>query len=552
MFSHLTHIYRFLSGKEKKLFFVFLAFALSSGIALAANAFYGATERVAVSGGTYIEGIVGQPIYINPVISGTNDVDRDIVRLIFNNVAEVAEKIEPSKDGKTWTVRILEDVFWHDGKPLTSDDVIFTILAIQDPEARSPLANTLQDVSLERVSERELTLILPTAYAFFEDNLANIYIIPKHVFGAVPVANWRLSAYNLEPVGSGPYVMRSSLIERSGFISELRLERNKNYFAGQPLIENLALRFYKDEGELLNAFNTARIDGFLATDTRILPEVLRAHRIVSLPTSLYYAIFFNQSAQNALKDKNVRLALNYAIPRGELVADVLSANGVEIYSPLKRFLGDKAADSSIDKGVFSADAASDVLEQGGWKLNEEGIRERNGIVLEFKLAVPQYPLLIETADVVKSAWEKIGVRINIEVFSPQEINRELIRARNYEMILFGNSLWNADLFSFWHSSERFYPGLNLALYENSAADKLIESIRKNFDAEAQISDLASLDSLIVQSLPAAFLYSPNYLYVSIPNFGGLSEELLVTGSDRFNTVEKWYVRTARNIKNGND
>lgn len=528
------------------MFFLASILAVTAALFLAVNLFRHATVRVAVPGGTYQEGIVGQPIYINPVISGTNDADRDLIRLIFSNVNDIAEKIEPSKDGKVWSVRILDGVQWHDGEPLTSDDIIFTIQSILDPESHSPLQDTFKDVSVNRVSERELTLTLPTPYVFFVDNLKNLYVVPKHVFGSVPVPNWRLSSYNLEPVGSGPYVVTGSVVQRSGFISEITLSRNESYVKGEPLIETMIVSFFKNEDELIDAFNVAKIDGFFLANPDRISEIRRGHQLFHLPTSLSYAVFLNQSTNTALKDSNVRLALHYALDRDELVRTVLHENGVPSFSPLGRLLENPS--STTAQGTFTADFANQVLDRGGWNLSEDGVRRKGNLSLQFKLAVPEYSSLVESARFLEDAWKKIGVKIEVQVLPPSEVNRDLIRSRNYEMMLFGNSLWSPDLFSFWHSSERFYPGLNLALYDNKAADRLIESIRKNFDDAARVRDLISLDSLIAQELPAIFLYSPDYAYVASSNFGGLGDGLLVTASDRFRGAEKWHVRSALNLK----
>ena len=528
------------------MFFFASLLAVVAGLLLAVNLFRHATVRVAVPGGTYKEGIVGQPIYINPVISGSNDTDRDLIRLIFSNVNDIAEKIEPSKDGKVWSVRILDGVSWHDGEPLTSDDIIFTIQSILDPESHSPIQDTFRDVSVNRVSERELTLTLPTPYVFFKDNLKNLYVVPKHVFESVPVANWRLSSYNLEPVGSGPYAVTGSVVQRSGFISELTLSRNKSYVRGEPLIETMIASFFKNEDELLDAFNTARIDGFFLANPDRISAIRRSHQLFRLPTSLSYAVFLNQSTNTALKDSNVRLALHSALDRDELVRAVLEGNGVPSYGPLGRLMENPS--STTAQGTFTTDFANQVLDRGGWSLGDDGVRRKGNLSLQFRLAVPEYSSLVESARFLEDAWRKIGVKIEVQVFPPSEVNRDLIRSRNYEMMLFGNSLWSPDLFSFWHSSERFYPGLNLALYDNKAADRLIESIRKNFDDATRVRDLISLDSLIAQDLPAIFLYSPDYAYVATSNFGGLGEGLLVTASDRFHGAEGWHVRSALNLK----
>lgn len=546
MFFRLLHIFRSFSPREHYAFFVAAFFFALSGIFLLANLYLHSTIRVAVPGGTYREGIVGQPVYLNPVISGTSDTDRDLIRLIFSSVTDVAEKIEPSKDGKVWSVRILEGAKWHDGEPLTSDDVIFTIQSILDPEAHSPLADTFHDVVVTRVSERELTLALPTPYAFFRDNLKNLYLVPKHIFEAVPVPNWRLSSYNLEPVGSGPYVFVSSLLERSGFISQMTLKRNEAYIKDHPLIETMIASFFKGEDEMIDAFNTAQIDGFILGNPAHASEVRRGHQLLHLPTSLTYAVFLNQSAHTALKDSNVRLALSYAADRAGLVESALGGNGVPVYGPLGRLLPPSTSTPALASS--SADTANQILDRGGWQVGEDGLRHKGNLALTFHIVVPDYASLVDTAHFLEQAWGKIGAKLEVQVLPASEVNRNLIRSRNYEMMLFGNTLWSPDLFSFWHSSERFYPGLNLALYDNKAADRLMESVRKNFDEVSRNKDLVSLDSLIAQELPAIFLFSPDYAYVAVTNFGGIGEGLLTTASDRFIGVEKWHVRSALNLK----
>jgi len=146
-------------------------------------------------------------------------------------------------------------------------------------------------------------------------------------------------------------------------------------------------------------------------------------------------------------------------------------------------------------------------------------------------------------------WEKIGVALNINVMEPKDIAESVIKTREYEMLIFGNILNNApDLFSFWHSSQRYYPGLNLSLYESDTADAFLESIRRNFDQQDRTEDLVALQSLIIQSTPAIFLFSPNYLYASAPRLEGFSTSFIITPSHRFDTVEKWYVKSTRVFK----
>ncbi len=275
----------------------------------------------------------------------------------------------------------------------------------------------------------------------------------------------------------------------------------------------------------------------------------------------YYAVFLNSTAQPALKDKNVRLALNYATDKKSLIKKIFEGRALPVYGPLvlgmKGFVNFGAEGYSEEN--FSLEKAGQILEAGGWRLNEDGVREKKSKKesqrLEFDLAVPQISFLTETAELIKEDWSKIGVKLNLIVRSPSEINEEIIKTRNYKMLLFGNVFSNTDspdLSSFWHSSERFYPGLNLSLYENKTADALIESIRRNLNEKSRQRDLTALQSLIINDLPVIFLYSPNYLYITKPFLGGFdsstAEHEISLPSDRFKDVENWYIKTAKVFK----
>ncbi len=522
------------------------------------------TEVVPVSGGEYREGIAGQPTFINPVLINGNDPDRDIVKILFKSVVDLAETAKASENGKIWTIRLKEDVKWHDGELVTSDDIIFTVQTIQNPDSRSPLFPVWQGVSAERISEREVKLVLPNPYTFFKNTLAELRPIPKHLFASIPAANLRLSSYNLEPIGSGPFKFLSFDKRRDGFISKYYLIADKNYVGKKPYLERIVFKFYSDENELIHAFNSGAIDGFGGMNEKNLAKINIQHQLFEIRMPRYYAIFFNQYASPALKDKNVRLALNYAVDKKEIVGKIFDNYAVLVAGPLVPGMKGYAPEV-YPQDSFSLEKAESALETDGWKKNSEGIREKSfppieeinkisrqkelPVKLEFNLIVPETPFLIETANLIKEDWARIGIKLNLVVMPPNKINDEAIKTRNYEMILFGNIFGNnPDLFSFWHSSERFYPGLNLALYESKTADALIESVRRSPDAKTQETYLANLQSVIIEDAPAVFLFSPNYFYVTRAWLKGMNDKFIAGTSDRFQNLEDWYIKTARVFK----
>lgn len=541
--ARFKQIFFALTRKERLVFFAATALAITSGIMLLGIYFIYSTKDVPASGGEYTEGMLGQPAMVNPVLA-SSQADNSLVRLIFSNVNDIAQKIETSPDGRIWKIRLQENLRWQDGEKLTSDDVIFTIQKIQDPGSSSPLSGMWQGVAAQRSSELELQLSLVNPYAFFPDTLNKLYILPKHVFENVPPANWRLSDYNIKPIGSGQYMFSSYEKKSNGFVDVYRLVSWENYHGEKALIGNINFNFYTTADELLKSFNGGQIDAFAGIDAQNIQKIGRPFEVFSFKLPNYFAIFFNQNKSIPLKDRAVRRALSLATNRQNIIKEALKGYGRPAFGPVPD--GTDYFDPQIATATSSTDAASSTLNEAGWKLNDSGFRGKTvqnvKIPLEINLSVPQTASLLKTADIVKNEFNGIGVKINV-LPPANEKNRD------YEAILFGNTLNHGiDLYSFWHSSARFYPGSNLALYNNKKADALIESITQTANPEKRASQFKSLQELIVNDYPAVFLYSPDYLYITSKNIRGVNPVLITEPADRFVGAGKWYLKTARVLK----
>ncbi len=521
---------------------------LASSVGLVAFFIKEKTVVVPARGGNYTEGVLGQPTHINPV-TASNEADKSLVRLLFSNLYDVSDKITVDKTGKNWNIRLKENIRWSDGEKLTSDDVIFTIQKIQDPDSGSPVSSSWQSIGVNRISELELEITLGSPYSFFSENLKQLYIIPKHLFAETPVANWRLSRYNLQPVGSGPYAFDSYETRGDGFITVYHLKTNKFYFATRPLITEFNLRFFSNAAEMINVFNSGQIDGF-AIDSGQAGDIKRPYEAHNFFFSSYYATFFNQGQNLALQDKKVRQALSIAVNRRELVNEILKGSGEIRLGPISASLLQNSVDQTDD---FSPETANQILDNDGWLAGSSTVRQKtiknSKINLELNLLVPQIFFLQKTAEKLQTYWAAIGVKTNIVPLQTEDISGDIVKNREYQAILFGNMLNPpTDLFAFWHSSQRFYPGLNLSLYNNKQADNLITSINRSTDDSKRSSDIKDLHGMIAGDYPAAFLYSPYYVYFSIKDLQGIQAGLINEPAERFNGVADWYLKTARSLK----
>ncbi len=548
MLTILINIFRTFTRNERLVFSGLAAVLLVSGGLLGMLIFRASTVETPAPSDLYIEGIVGQPVAINPILAGANDADRDLIRLLFTDIMSLAKEAKSSNDNRTWNVILKDGLRWSDGKPLTADDVIFTLDSIQSSESRSPLSVSWQGVVVNRISEREVEFTLRTPYAFFADNLGDLIVIPKHIWGSIPTANFRLSQFNLEPVGSGPYKFSSFEKRTDGFITAYHLVTNP-YFSGKPaFLENFTVKFHQNPSELSDSFNSRQIDGFSGLNPKNISDLKLGNTIMEKSMPRYYAVFLNRNIPG-LDDKNVILAMNSAINKNEIIESAFAGKALVVNQPVLPILEgyDKEKDIAIE---FSQEKSREILDKSGWKLNEDGVREKKTgkqvNSLEYSLVVPQSQALIETGDIIRKNLADIGIKLDLITLNPTDIANEIIKTRNYQMILFGNILkQNPDLFSFWHSSERFYPGLNLSLYENKKVDGLLEQVRKESDPEKRASALSQIQQTISADMPAIFLYSPKYLYAAPSHFGGFDEPIISIPSDRFRNVNKWYLETTR-------
>ena len=229
-------IFKVLNKKERIALFIFLGLFLISSISLITVLYFKNTEIQPKVSGKYLEGMVGSPRFINPIYAQSNDVDRDLVEIIFSSlmkygadgeiIPDLAKEVKIKEEGRIYEVYLKEELFWHDGEGLTGDDVIFTLQTIQNPDYKSPLRGNYLGIEAEKIEENGIRFKLKIPYSGFLERLT-FKIIPEHIWKGVLPQNFLLSNYNLEPVGSGPYQFKNLRQDSSGSIVSLNLIRFK-------------------------------------------------------------------------------------------------------------------------------------------------------------------------------------------------------------------------------------------------------------------------------------------------------------------------------------
>lgn len=515
--------------------------------------------EMASPGGTFTEGILGTPRFVNPVLAVTR-ADKDLSSLVYSGLVrigddgtltpDIASSITISEDGLTYNIILRDDVRFHDGVPLTTDDVLFTIAKIQDPAIASPLRTAFEDIVIEQISEYEINFVLTDPYTPFIENLT-VGILPRHIWKDATNEEFPFSQHNSSPIGSGPYKIERIERNTSGIPELYILEPHEEYHLGTPHITNVRLSFFANEDKLVDAFTRGTIDAIAGLDHTILERLPLSdgtHTVVTAPLPRTFALFFNQNKSVALRDSAAREALSVALDREALVETVLEGYGNPLTSPLPPGFGGITPQTATTT-VSGFDAARGILRTGGWELNQEtGIWEKEiddtVTPLTFSIATVNNPLFEQTAEFLRTTWEKLGVQVTIKQFELSDLTQSVIRPRDYESLLYGTVVGRSlDFYSFWHSSQRNDPGLNVALFANITTDSILNETRTNTDPEKRAEALRRFAEAIVAETPAVFLYSPELIYVFPVNIAGTEFMGIADPSDRFTSIHQWFINT---------
>ncbi len=509
------------------------------------NAYLAATP---VSGGTIVEGVVGIPRFVNPVLAVTR-ADQDMSALLYSGIMKInsegilvpdlAESVTVSDDGRTYNIVMRRDVRFHDGTPLTARDVAFTIGLIQNPDLKSPLRGNWIGVTLEEISEYELNIVLDEAYTPFIENFT-IGIIPRHIWNELPLEQVPFSQRNTEPVGSGNFKLKKVVRNEAGLIETYELERAHDDIK----LDSLTVRFYQNEADLVSAFSAGEL-----TSTANLPlesialADTTAYNLIEKPLPRVFGLFYNQNRSVALRDAAVRDALEMVIDRDAVVNAALNGYGEPTTTPLPPRSTTTA--TTFDSAAALA-KATDRLTRAGWQKNQNNLWEKridgSAVTLSFTIRTANTSLLERTTTSVAEPWRALGIQVDVEAYEQSDLLQAVIRPRDFEILLFGLDMnRSVDLYPFWHSSQREDPGLNIAQYANIEVDSLLATARTSTSSSERDAKATTAMNIISNERPALFLFVPTLTYVVHTDVTVAPMEGLSKPQERFMNIENWHV-----------
>ncbi|MBI4054061.1 MAG: peptide ABC transporter substrate-binding protein [Candidatus Doudnabacteria bacterium] len=546
---------------EKRIFIGAVAMLVASVVYLIIGSFRQATVAVADFGGKYTEGLVGQPRFINPALAIANDVDLDISRVVFSGlykfnaqqelVPDLAKSLPAiSPDQKQYTIELRTDATWHDGQPFDADDVIFTTQLIQNPLYQSPLRFNWNRVEVNKLDEHKILVSLKEPSAPFVSNLTQ-GILPKHIWERVEPGNFVLSKFNLQPIGTGPFVVKHLKKSDEGAIVSLTLAAFEQYAPQRPYLNELEFKFFESYDDLISAYHSKDVTGlgYVPFDKKIYLEKSSRINLYYLSLPRYQALFLNRQASPVLADKNVRAALAQSLNRQEIINEVYLGFARPAYGPVPPgYLGYNSGVEQAHR--FNLTNAKNLLAQSGFAPVEGSAVLKKGTVdLAFTVTTDNFPLNVKTAELLKKQWEKIGFQINLQILTLGELQQDRIANREYESLLFSENVGaDPDPYPFWHSSQRTDPGLNLSSFASKEADALITEARTNADPAYRAARYLRFQELIVDDVPAIFIANSLFVYGVDTKIMGIALQNIVDQSQRFLNVEQWYLKTKRQLK----
>lgn len=553
--SPIDRIFAFIEGLgagDRLVLKVTIAVFLLSLIALVVSINSNFLVTVPHEGGSYTEGVVGTPRFVNPILA-TTGADKDLVTLTYAGLMrlgkdgelanDMAESVTLSEDGLVYNVVLRDDIFFHDGFPVTSDDVLFTISRIQDPAIKSPLRASWEGVAVEYINERELNIVLPEPYAPFMENLT-IGILPEHIWSSAGVEEFPFSQYNSDPIGSGPYRVTRISRNASGIPQSYLLQPFDKSHRTPAHITSLRLNFYSNEEAAVNAFVAKEIHGIGGVAPEHVASLSSMSTIHTTPLPRSFAVFLNQNENEGFRDRAVRQALDVAIDRERIINEVLNGFGQPATTPVPPGFG---IPLPIEEYVQDLDRAREILTNAGWEFDENEnvwIHETDEAtrMLSFSITTLNTEVLRDTANILRENWEALGIPVQIKQFEQSDLTQAVIRPREYEALLFGTTVGRElDLFSFWHSSQRNDPGLNIALYANITTDALLRDARTTSTPSVQEEALLQFVEAVREDTPALFLFVPEFIYAVSPAIENIDLTGVADPHERFAHVESWYI-----------
>lgn len=490
----------------------------------------------------YIEGVTGQPARVHPLYASANPVDSDLAMLVFNGLMragpdglpqpDLAERWDVTADGLRYTFFLRDGLHWHDGAPLTSADVAFTVGRVQSSDFEGPqsLALEWRDIAVETPDARTVVFTLPAASAGFL-NRATLGVAPRHLLEGTSQGDTRFTTFLETPVGSGPY--RVVAIDDEHAV----LERNASHHLGAPAIDEIELRFHSSESAVANALANGEVDGALLSQYArdgVDEALSRRPELSTIELTLAeFDVLYLNVRKDPLSDEVLRRAIAAAVQPSTL----LEAAGVPGFPGEGPFVPGSWAFTPRQP---SATEAALIFDEAGWPVGEGGLRRRDGQSLSLELLTNADPVRAALASEIARRLRAASLEVTVTTLPAGQLVAERLRPGEFDLALFG---WDAgddpDPYGGWHSSQMSPEGANITGYGDPRADSLLALARLTLDVPERRALYARFSDRFAETAPGVVVRYPTSTYLRPQALEAPPRGLLLTPAHRFADVHLW-------------
>ncbi|MBP3041154.1 peptide-binding protein [Bacillaceae bacterium Marseille-Q3522] len=517
-----------------------------------------------VDGGDLIFASAGEPTLFNPFYS-SDTVSSNVEGLVYSGLVTsdlefnpvwgegtgaLAEDVQQSEDGLTYTVKIRDGVTFHDGEPLTADDVVFTYNIPLNEAYDGPRKSSFTSiVTVEKVDDLTVKFTLKQKDAQFLPTALSYGILPEHILKDVPVAELgEYTEFNSKPIGSGPFVF--SEWKDGEYVKATAYE---DYYEGRPHLDSVTMKIVGDQNAALNELQAGTANYFDAVPPADVSTVetwldgvgLKMESGLALS---YTFLSFNMDMSkgtpkdvgpeltNLFKQKEFRQAITHAIDRDAIVENIMDGRGEVAHTPDSPLSW--AYNPDVPKFEYDPELAGEMLDDLGWTVGSDGIREKNGEKLSFTVSTNQGNQVREDIVVLlQNQLKEIGIdaQPNIKEFSAliADLDPDVW---NFEAMVLGWSLSTdpnpADIF---HSRE-IAQGLNFTHYSNPELDTLMDQQLQELDKDKRKDIIGEIEAGLAEDQAYTFLYYPEEYRAMPANLQGYEFH----AKDPLYNIFKWW------------
>lgn len=457
------------------------------------------------------------PARLNPLIA-TDTASSSVAGFLFNSLVKYDESGQNiigdlAESYRFITPAIIEfklrrGVTWHDGKPFSADDVVFTYELIKSPQTVTPYASDFRVIkNVKAIDPYTLRVTYEKPY-FKALEIWMMGIVPRHILkNETEIMS---SSFNTHPIGTGPYILK-----QLEFSKQIILEANPRYFEHKPKIERIVFHVISDPMTrfLMLKSGVIDIDGLdpMQYERQLGDDFKKRFATLELPSHTYTYLGFNLRL-GKFQDPRVREALSLAIDRQKLIDILFLKHGRVCTGP---FLpGSKGFNGAVKPPKRDLARAKALLKAAGYDRNHP---------LEFEIATSNSNAIRPyAAEILQRQLLDVGVKVTLRVMEWQAFLNTVVVPRKFDAVLLGWSLsLSPDPYALWHSDSDVPGGFNLVGYHSEQADRLIEKMEGSTDPETIAALQRQIFERIVRDNPYLFLVIPNELNVYSRRISGI-------------------------------